>query len=154
MREAKPNVQNLHLDILNKALAHLPSFSRHAKKRSPATSRLTGGSALPEGEAMSAVDILPEAARWRARAVKYYAGDWRDLSAIVPKFELADFKAAPDEPVNPFLHTIVMLPVNPSERPIPVGIVSNSYALVQHSHVADLCLSALTDAGIDVSQAR
>jgi hypothetical protein len=103
---------------------------------------------------MSAVDILPEAARWRARAVKYYAGDWRDLSAIVPKFELADFKAAPDEPVNPFLRTVVRLPVNPSERPIPVGIVSNSYALVQHAHVADLCLSALTDAGIDVSQAR
>jgi hypothetical protein len=100
---------------------------------------------------MSEVDILPEVSRWRARAVRYYAGFWKDLSQIVPKFQLADFVAGPDEPANPFLQTVIRLPVTLLERPTPVGVVSKNYALVQHRRVAELCLSSLAKAGIEIS---
>src|SRR5260370_33526880 len=74
-----------------------------------------------EARRMSEVDILPEVARWRARAVRYYAGFWKDLAQIVPKFQLADFVAGPDEPANPFLQTVIRLPVTLWERATPAG---------------------------------
>ena len=100
---------------------------------------------------MSAIDILPEVTRWRARAVRYFAGSFNGLAAVIPEFQLVDFVAAPDEPPNPFYYTVMRLPLSASERPMPVGVVSKTYRLVQHGRVADLCFSALARAGIDVA---
>jgi len=103
---------------------------------------------------MSAIDILPEVTRWRARAVRYFAGNFNGLAAVTPEFQLVDFVAAPDEPPNPFYCTVMRLPLSASERPMAVGVVSKTYRLVQHGRVADLCFSALARAGIDVAGLR
>jgi hypothetical protein len=103
---------------------------------------------------MPEVELLPEVARWRARSVQYFSGLWVDLVQIVPQFQLSDFVSGPGEPANPFLQTVVRLPVTLLERPTPVGVVSKAYALVQHKEVAELCLSALTAADIETSNLR
>jgi hypothetical protein len=41
------------------------------------------------------------------------------------------------------------MPLTLAEHPIPVGVVSNSYALVQHADLATKCLEGIRKAGID-----
>jgi hypothetical protein len=59
-----------------------------------------------------------------------------------------------DEPVNPFLQTVVRRPLSVTERPIPVGVVSHTYSLVPHWDVAALCRKGLIDAGIEPENLR
>lgn len=40
---------------------------------------------------MAEISILDEVSRWRTRNVRYFAGSWDQLKAIIPKFELSDF---------------------------------------------------------------
>jgi uncharacterized protein DUF932 len=42
------------------------------------------------------------------------------------------------------------MPLTPAEQRIPVGVVSNSYSLIQHRDVAELCREALTEGGLSV----
>jgi hypothetical protein len=103
---------------------------------------------------MSEIRMLDEVARWRTRKVRYVAGSWNQLDGIIPKFELGDFHDAPEEPANPFLRSVVRIPVGKAERRIPVGVVSNNYKLVQHADVGDHCISGMAKAGVDVSKVR
>jgi hypothetical protein len=89
---------------------------------------------------MSEIVMLDEVARWRTRKVRYVTGSWDLLKGIIPKFELADFHDAPEEPANPFLRSVIRIPVGKAERRIPVGVVSNNYRLVQHTEVGDHCI--------------
>jgi Domain of unknown function (DUF932) len=98
--------------------------------------------------------MLKEAARWRSRNVRYLSGSWEQLRRLIPEFELSDFHDSPGEPANPFLRSVIRLPVGKAERRIPVGVVSNSYMLVQHTEVGDRCLSATRKAGIDPTEVR
>ena len=101
------------------------------------------------GEAnMPAVSILPGHAQWRARNVRYYAGDWDAIQTVLPEFDLVPFTAGQDEPANPFLQTVMRRPLSAAERFIPVGIVSHTYSLAPHRDVAALCRKGLIDAGI------
>jgi hypothetical protein len=101
---------------------------------------------------MAEISILDEVSRWRTRNVRYFAGSWDQLKAIIPKFELSDFHDAPDEPANPFLRSVVRVPVGRTERRIPVGVVSNNYKLVQHAELGDRCLSGMAKAGVDLAE--
>jgi hypothetical protein len=101
---------------------------------------------------METVAILPGTTRWNARDVTYYTGTWDALFRLIPEFEARPFLAGPDEPENPFLRSVVRMPVTPVERPIPVGTVSNAYALLQHRLVANLCRDGLIQAGVAASE--
>jgi hypothetical protein len=103
---------------------------------------------------MSAISILPGEASWRSRRVRYYAGDWSAILSVLPEFYLAPFSANQDEPANPFLQTVMRKPMSVAERPIPIGVVSQTYSLAPHRDVAALCRKGLTDTGIDPGKLR
>ena len=100
---------------------------------------------------MTTLLLLPDEASWRSRKVQYYKGDWTSIQAVMPDFELKPLTAGPEEPANPFLQTVIRKPLSAAERPIPVGIVSQTYSLAPHREVAALCRNALVDADIDPS---
>jgi hypothetical protein len=85
---------------------------------------------------------------WRSRKIEYYSGDWAKINSILPKFELKPFSAGEGEPPNPFLQVVTRVPRGPDERPMPVGIVSNTYSLASHGVVAALCRQGIVEAGI------
>ena len=103
---------------------------------------------------MTALTILPGDAQWRSRKVRYFQGDWASIQTMIPEFELLPFAAGSDEPANPFLRTVMRLPLSATERQIPVGVVSNSYTLAPHRTVAELCRAGLIDAGMKASELR
>ena len=95
---------------------------------------------MASGDATSPfIAILPREASWRSRPVRYYAGDWASLQTVLPEFDLVPFTAGQDEPGNPFLRTVRRKPLLATERPIPIGVVSHTYALAPHREVAALC---------------
>jgi hypothetical protein len=99
---------------------------------------------------MSALSILSGEAHWRARSVRYYAGDWNSILSVLPAFDLVPFAAGQDEPANPFLQTVMRRPLSATERPIPVGVVSHTYSLASHRDVAALCRKEIVGRGIDL----
>ena len=103
---------------------------------------------------MSAISILPGEANWRSRKVRYYGGDWDSIRTLMPEFDLLPFSAGADEPINPFLQTVMRRPLSATERPIPVGVVSHTYALASHRDVAALCRRGLIEAEIDPTHLR
>jgi len=100
------------------------------------------------------ITILGDAPTWRSRKVRYYAGDWEAVLSVLPQFELAPFTAGKDEPSNPFLKTVLRKPLLTTERPIPVGVVSHAYSLVNHAEAAKLCRDGLVEAGANVDGLR
>jgi hypothetical protein len=93
--------------------------------------------------------ILDETARWRARDVKYLRGTWGQLLSHVPRFRTASFRASDETPPNPYLMAVIREPTSLLEQPVPVGIVSNTYTLAQHTNVAKMCLEGIRHAGIE-----
>lgn len=100
------------------------------------------------------VELTDEAVRWRARDATFLAGKWDALSKRIPSFSVEDFKAAPEGPANPHIRTVVRLPVSVTEQRIPVGVVSNTYQLVQHADVVEMCIKGLKAHGINTSELR
>jgi hypothetical protein len=95
------------------------------------------------------IDLLEETARWRARNVKYWSGKWKELGKLVPQFRLSDFVAKDSGPANPYLKAVVREPLGVTEQAIPVGVVSTSYPLVQHTSVVEKCLEGLSQVDIE-----
>jgi hypothetical protein len=89
------------------------------------------------------VELLEETGRWRAREVRYFEGDWRSLAHLIPHFTLEDFAVHPDEMPNPYMRTVVRQPSTLFDRPVPVGVVSNTYSLAQHAEVIEKCFEGL-----------
>jgi hypothetical protein len=100
------------------------------------------------------VEPLSEQKRWRTRDVKYWGGTWEAIAPLIPTFEIGDFKAEGDSPSNPYMKTVIRKPQSRVERPMPVGVVSNSYGLAQHHEVAGRCLQGIRDAGVETSALR
>src|SRR6266705_1660402 len=101
-----------------------------------------------------AIEALDETSRWHARKVTYFAGNWSQLSCLIPDFNIEDFKADGDAPANPYRKTVVRLPRTPFEQPIPVETVSNTYTLAQHKEVAEKCFEGIRFARIATSDLR
>ena len=55
---------------------------------------------------------------------------------------------------NLFLLTVVRKPQSAVERPMPVGVVSHRYSLIQHRDVAMRCREGLVHAGVDPADLR
>ena len=103
---------------------------------------------------MQDVELLEETSNWRSREVRYVAGNWSQVSKNIPSFELCDFSEGKNEIVNQYYKTVIRLPLTPLENRIPVGIVSNTYTLAQHSKVAELCIEGIKSCSIDVNNIR
>jgi hypothetical protein len=99
-------------------------------------------------------ELTNETVRWRARDASFLAGNWDALSKHIPRFVVEDFKATADGPANPHIRSVVRLPLSVTEQRIPVGVVSNTYQLVQHAEVIAACLRALTAHDVDTSKLR
>ena len=97
--------------------------------------------------------IQPETLRWRSREVCYYAGGWDDVLSVLPEFETVPFRAGPKDPSNPFLLTVSRKP-SAVEQPMPVGVVSHRYSLVQHRNVATRCREGLVSARVEPADLR
>lgn len=100
------------------------------------------------------IEPMAEEKRWRSRDVKYWAGTWGVVSSVVPRFAVADFRTAPDAPANPYMKSIIRLPRNRIEQPIPVGVVSNSYTLAQHHDVAEKCFEGIRQSKVQTTTLR
>lgn len=100
------------------------------------------------------VELTDETVRWRARDATFLTGKWQALSKRIPQFSIEDFKVAADGPSNPHIRTVVRQPVSVTEQRIPVGVVSNTYQLVQHADVVAMCIKGLKAHGIDTSDLR
>jgi hypothetical protein len=97
------------------------------------------------------IQILDQTGRWRARNVKYWRGRWEQLKSQIPTFKIEDFRVAGDTPSNPYLKTVVRQPLTLFEMPVPVGVVSNTYSLAQHTEVAAKCLQGIETIGVSVN---
>lgn len=95
------------------------------------------------------VEPLSEQKRWRTRDVKYWGGTWDAVSPLIPRFEIGEFKAEKDAPSNPYMKAVIRVPQTRVERPMPVGVVSNSYGLAQHHDVAARCFEGVRLALMD-----
>jgi hypothetical protein len=114
---------------------------------------------FPEREVLDVVreeqvELTDEMVRWRARDAAFLAGRWDALSKRIPRFVIEDFTATDDGPANPYIRSVVRIPVSVTEQRIPVGVVSNTYRLVQHADVIATCLKGLEVHGIDTSKLR
>ena len=99
-----------------------------------------------------------EESRWRSRPVAYHRGTWNEVQEIIPEFDLRPFISVPDvgatpvpfdpmlgELANPFFQVVTRRPRSASEAPMPMGIVSRTYSLVQHRRIANLCRQGIID---------
>ena len=100
------------------------------------------------------LQIQQETLRWRSRDVRYYTGGWDEVLSVLPNFETVPFRAGPEEPSNPYLLTVMRKPLAAVERPMPVGVVSHRYSLVQHRDVATRCREGLFRADVDPDDLR
>lgn len=103
---------------------------------------------------MHEFELLEETSNWKSREVKYIAGKWDQISKNIPSFELSEFSEGDAKTVNQYYKTVIRLPLTNLENRIPVGIVSNTYTLAQHTKVAELCIKGIKKCGIDVNNVR
>ena len=99
-------------------------------------------------------EALEETGRWRARDVRYWGGSVERMKALMPTFALEDFVAKSGTAPNPYMKSVVRQPMTRFEHPLPVGVVSNSYTLVQHHEVARRCLDGIKQAGVDAAMLK
>ena len=62
---------------------------------------------------------------------------------MMPTFTMDPFAVGKNYPENPHLRSIVRQPMHDDELPIPVGVVSPAYALVQHHELGSLVVESL-----------
>lgn len=92
--------------------------------------------------------ILGETGNFRKRKISFLGGTFDEIYPHIPKFEFGALTLGNDEPVNPYLRTIIRKPRTRLERAMPVATVSNTYTLLQHRKVAVIVAKALRDMGL------
>jgi Domain of unknown function (DUF932) len=85
-------------------------------------------------------------------------GTFEDVLNALPHFGRQPFAMASvngDElGVNSYLDMIYRLPIRQSERPIPVGVVSKNYRLVDHHQILRSIQQSLASRGLDLGKVR
>src|SRR5690349_14897240 len=100
------------------------------------------------------IETLGEGARGRARDVTYWGGSWPQLKKQIPAFQTRDFRTGDNAPANPYLNIVEQIPRTQFEQPVPVGTVSKTYTLAQHTSVGEKCLEGIRAAGISTDDLR
>lgn len=94
--------------------------------------------------------LVDDSARWHRERIRVYryTGNIRNIAFLVPTFErwpfaVADFRTTSERPSpgNKYFDVIVRRPFQDS-APVPVGIVSKKYVLVQHTQIVDALANA------------
>jgi len=80
--------------------------------------------------------------KWMRSSVIYHDGSLQEISEHIPQFTRTQFSG------NKYLDAITREPQSENASPIPVGVVSKQYQLVQHRHVYDKAVNAIKDADI------
>jgi hypothetical protein len=88
-------------------------------------------------------ELTETESKFRGRPVQAAAGSWDAIRSLLPTFAKQPFALGENYPANPHLLSIVRQPMQWSDLPIPVGVVSPSYALVQHYELGDLIVDCL-----------
>jgi hypothetical protein len=101
-----------------------------------------------------APERLSRIGRWHSRPVTYWGGRWAQLRAQIPQFQIDDFRVSNESTANPYLKSVVRLPMTLFEQAVPVGVVSSNYALVQHNAAAERCFDAIQMVGIEPDTLR
>jgi hypothetical protein len=101
--------------------------------------------------------------KWLNSPLSIY-GDKMDKTMGEIRSHIPDFESRPglatvaqkseDAQVNNRLHTIVRKPIQKGDGFIPVGVVSKSYVLVQHSTVFEMAKKAFEKSSIDPSTVK
>ena len=90
--------------------------------------------------------------RWIGRSVREHENYFDDIRNVVPCFDRQPFTM--DGVQNEHLDTIIRLPVDPRDNPVPVATVSKSYSLVQHREVLDAVETAFIDLSYNTENAK
>ena len=94
--------------------------------------------------------------RWQGLQVKEVEGSLSEIAESIPVFATRPFRFIEGNlcSLNTRLKLVVREPAKPNEVPMPVGVVSKSYRLVQHRTVFSTALDALSKAGIRLEQVQ
>ena len=83
-------------------------------------------------------------------------GNFAEIASRLPQFGRQPFTMSSvngnEVGVNPYLDMIYRLPARQGEAPVPVGVVSKNYRLVDHQHVLRTVSEVLADIDIDSSK--
>lgn len=91
---------------------------------------------------------LPEGGRLNGHTVTYIRGKVDEVLGQLPSFELRPFKLPDSGLVNSSMKVVARKADDNGSEAIPVGLVSNSYSLAQHSEVFELCLRGMKSVGV------
>jgi hypothetical protein len=100
------------------------------------------------------LEPLARTGRWHSRPVTYWGGRWEHLRRQIPQFKIEDFRVSKETPSNPYMKSVVRVPRTAVEQLMPVGVVSNTYTLVQHDAVVQKCFDAIRKVEIDPGSLR
>jgi hypothetical protein len=82
-------------------------------------------------------------------------GSFGDIVSRLPQFGRQPFTMTSvngnEVGINPYLDMVYRVPARQGETPVPVGVVSKNYRLVDHHHVLRTIEEVLADVGIDSS---
>jgi len=96
--------------------------------------------------------------KWFNSPVTYHEGPIAELSQKLPTFERRGFGLAMTDPqfarLNQRLDTVVRQPSPDDACRVPVGIVSKSYQLLQHTEVLDFACAVLGKANLPLDQVQ
>lgn len=90
------------------------------------------------------------ASRWSGLTATTIAGSAEEIQNVLPNFSLTEFTTRKGVNVyaNPRLMTVIREPLNVSDDPLPIAIVSRNYQLIQHRQVFALIQGVLKAAVI------
>jgi hypothetical protein len=96
---------------------------------------------------------------WNGIPAYLFEGSVEEISPRIPVFDRAPFVLGLGNPAcrtvaNPHRDAIVHRPSDPDMPPVPIAVVSKTYALLQHSHVLRLACEAIEGIGAKPSEAH
>lgn len=112
-------------------------------------------SAVPQGDQQ--VADSPRRRRWLGLPViSVKEGSLAEVARHLPQFGRQPFSMTSvngnEVGVNPYLDMVYQVPTRQGENPVPVGIVSKNYRLVDHHQLLRTIQEVLDDFGIESSQ--
>lgn len=108
--------------------------------------------------------------RWLGEPISECTSSLEQIAKIIPQFERCPFGIrmdrraeqrqtslfpdSNDPDCNPYLDAIVRLPLDENDVPVPVGVVSKTYNLVQHTDLFDAAVDAIRSANIALDKVK
>jgi len=137
-------------------LPEVPRIEVHTRmdRRAPEAEEDRSAVELPRA-APNRLVLDPDDSTWLGIPARVHTGAIENVRSRIPRFKRQPF-SLDGGGYNPYRDAIIRLPSEDGEieKPVPVGIVSKSYALLQHTQVLDLALNAFKGVGIPADKLR